>query len=451
MKSMKTQSLCPVCLKIIPAVRTVRNEGIYLLKECPEHGKFEALLWRDADLYEQWSQGSEHADPVKAPEEKLPVCPYDCGLCSAHEGGTCTAIFHLTDACNMFCPVCFASGGSESNGHGPRLEAIRRMYALYLDEGLSPSIQLSGGEVTLRNDLPDIIRMGKEMGTAHIQVNTNGLRLAKEKDYALQLKDAGADLIYLQFDGISDEVYGILRKREMHKIKLLALENCREAAIGVLLVPTIYPGVNDHQLGDIVKLAKEWMPVVKGIHFQPVSFFGRFPGHSPRDEDRITIPDVLKALERQTGGEIPMEAVVPRRRFDSHCAFSSVFLLGKDQRLYPITECSSKPTIGPVSKGPDHFPLKANAYTNKFWRMSDECRYEQKKTPVAEAAQRLRNYTLSITGMHFQDVWSIDLQRLKGCCVHVTTPEQARIPLCAYYLTSVDGRRLYGTNQEAHL
>jgi 7,8-dihydro-6-hydroxymethylpterin dimethyltransferase len=450
MKSVKTESLCPVCLEIIPAVRTVREGKIYLFKKCPEHGEFQALLWRDADLYEQWSQGCEHAAPVKAPEEKLPVCPYDCGLCSAHEGGTCTAIFHLTDACNMSCPVCFASGGQESHDHGPTLEAIRRMYALYIDQGQSPSIQLSGGEATLRDDLPDIIRMGKDMGTAHIQVNTNGLRLAKEKDYAIRLKDAGADLIYLQFDGVSDEVYRTLRGRNMRQIKLTALDHCRKAGIGVLLVPTVYPDVNDHQLGDIVKVAKEWMPVVKGIHFQPVSFFGRFPGRSPRDQDRITIPDVLKALEQQTGGEIPMEAVVPRRRFDSHCAFSSVFLLGKDQRLHPITEGESPPAVKTKIKDPDHFPIKANAYTNKFWRMGDEGSDKQKKTPAAEVAQRLRNYTLSITGMHFQDVWTIDLQRLKGCCVHVTTPDQLRIPLCAYYLTGVDGRRLYGTTQEAH-
>lgn len=50
----ETESLCPVCLKKIPA-RYERIDGkAYMIKECPEHGEFKVLFWRDADMYENW-------------------------------------------------------------------------------------------------------------------------------------------------------------------------------------------------------------------------------------------------------------------------------------------------------------------------------------------------------------------------------------------------------------
>jgi hypothetical protein len=43
------------------------------------------------------------------------------------------------------------------------------------------------------------------------------------------------------------------------------------------------------------------------------------------------------------------------------------------------------------------------------------------------------------------DVWSIDLERLRDCCIHVASPEGALIPFCAYNLTAADGHGLYRT------
>ncbi len=442
-----TESLCPVCLVKIPAQRTIRDDGVYLIKECPAHGRFKALLWRDAELYETWARGSEHARPINRGREGTPDCPYNCGLCSEHEGDTCTAVFHLTDACNMACPICFADAHDHS-ANNVTLDAVRRTYEACLERGNAPSVQLSGGEVTIREDLPDIIQMGKDLGVQHIQVNTNGLRVAREPEYLARLRESGVDLIYLQFDGTTDDVYRTMRGRDLMEVKLQALQHCRDVGIGVLLVPTIMPGVNDRQLGDIVALAKEWMPVVKGIHFQPVSYFGRFPGEPPRDEDHITLPDVLKGLEAQTAGEVAMDAMVPRRKFDAHCAFSSVFLLGEDGKLHPTTGRDEifEPVI--MENGHDPFASQTITFTNRFWRMGKVDPCGGQCSPLSRVATRLKNYTLSITGMSFQDVWNIDLQRLKGCCVHVATPQGERIPLCAYYLTSATGRRLYGEARE---
>ena len=142
-------------------------------------------------------------------------------------------------------------------------------------------------------------------------INTNGVRIAKDKEYLHRLVDSGASTIFLQFDGVTDKVYQYTRDANLTRLKVNAISNCAEAKIGVILVPTIIPRVNDHQLGDIVQFAKQWIPTVKGIHFQPVSYFGRYP-EAPKDEDRITIPDVIDGLVKQTGGELKPENFLPR-------------------------------------------------------------------------------------------------------------------------------------------
>ena len=252
-----TQSICPVCLDRIPAYYEQEGDNIYFCKTCPEHGDFRVLQWRGAQMYHKWREQSVHAEKQHHKPEGKRGCPFDCGLCQEHEGGTCTAVLEVTYRCNMNCKICFADATKEQ--FDPTLEQVRGMYETAKKNGGFCSIQLSGGEPTVRDDLPQIIAMGKEMGFPHIQVNSNGLRIAKEIDYLKRLKEAGADLIYLQFDGLKGEIYETIRGRDILKEKLQAIENCKQVGIGVLLVPTVVPGVNLDQLGEIIRFAKAQM------------------------------------------------------------------------------------------------------------------------------------------------------------------------------------------------
>jgi len=452
----KTESLCPICLRRTLADICEENGNVYINKVCGEHGSFKVLLWRDAELYEEWAASSVHADPVeKSMNPKDRGCPYDCGLCPDHEGGTCTAVMEITNNCNMTCPVCFSQAG-DTEPFNPALEAIGRMYQSVLSLGGNCSVQLSGGEPTLRDDLPEIIRLGKTMGFKHIQVNTNGLRIAKDYGYLERLKEAGADLVYLQFDGTREDIYRFTRGRNMFAVKERVIDHCEEAGIGVLLVPVIIRGLNDDNLGDILRFAKSRMPVVKGIHFQPASYFGRFPYRQPSDEARITLPDVLKGLIEQTDDGFEMEHFIPRKRFDSHCSFSGLFLLNSDNRLQAVTRRENESAglikkrletfkkAKKVSDNRDYFTEAASGFTNKHWRLEDK-----QDRGTGSTFERIRDYRLSISGMAFQDVWNIDLDRLKGCCVHVVGADKRLIPLCAHYLTAADGHRLYGAGERS--
>jgi uncharacterized radical SAM superfamily Fe-S cluster-containing enzyme len=447
----ETESLCPVCLSRIPAQRVVEGKNVYLEKDCPEHGNFKALIWRNAELYRNWSQYSQQAvGPEKSLTDIALGCPYDCGLCPSHEADTCTTVMEVTHNCNLSCPICFASGNEDPHFE-PDIHAIQVMYQTIIEAGGPYPVQLSGGEPTIRDDLPAIIALGKKLGFYHIQINTNGVRIAQDKEYLIMLKESGADLIYLQFDGVSDDVYRAIRGRNLFDLKVQAISNCAEVKIGVVLVPTVIPNVNFHQLGESIQFAKKWIPTVKGVHFQPVSYFGRYPG-SPKDENRITLPDILDGLVVQTKGELKKANFVPRRCEDSHCSFSSFFVLMEDGKLQARTDIAQESVSGFGYKK-DPPAVTARGFINRRWRLVDE-EVEQAEKGWGQCCgqnqdawlrfrKREGTYDLTITGMPFQDVWTLDLHRLKRCCVHVVTNSKRLIPLCAFYVTSITGKRLY--------
>ena len=305
----KTESLCPVCLKKIPAIKWNRNDETYMEKSCPEHGRFTTLLWRGSTPMEKWVRNKV---PARIENPNTPVdqgCPYDCGLCADHRQHTCTALIEVTQNCNLKCAFCFASSEG-SHQEDLSWETIEAMYRSVMATSGKCNIQLSGGEPTLRDDLPEIVKMGHEIGFPFIQVNTNGIRLGEDEKYVKLLKEAGLDSVFLQFDGTNDQIFRKLRGKPLFEIKIKALENCKKYGIGVVLVPTLVSGINDQDIGNIIDLALKWMPTVKGVHFQPVSYFGRIPGF-PENENRLTLGDVMDRIEEQTDGKFKVKDFNP--------------------------------------------------------------------------------------------------------------------------------------------
>ena len=447
----KTYSLCPECLKRIPAKKVAENNNVYLEKTCPEHGSYKTLIWRNsADDFLSWSVNSQEVGkPLKALSPVASGCPYDCGLCLDHRANACTMIMEVTQKCNLHCPVCFADTKKREDSD-PSLKTIESMYETVLSAVGTPTVQLSGGEPTLRDDLPEIVALGKTMGLQHIMVNTNGLRIAEDSKYLDRLVKSGLDTVFLQFDGVTDDVYRHIRNFDFTRRKIDAIRHCSEANVGVILVPTIVPGINDHQLGDIVRFAKEWIPTVRGIHFQPVSYLGRYPT-PPDDSARITIPDLLDRLVSQTNAELKTENFIPRGSHDSHCSFSSLFILDDNRKLMPV---SRRPNSDTITRG--HHRLrtpweKARSFMRLHWNTvsgtSDSswscCENESNGHSLSDIFNRTKTKGLAITSMPFQDIWNLDLERLKSCCNHVVTPTKKIVPFCAYYLTDIHGKRLY--------
>ncbi len=306
-----TESLCPHCLRRIPARRITANDYVYLEKSCPEHGDLgRTLLWNNMPVtYREWSRPGGTAVEHNPPAGMLDGCPYECGICANHRQETCAAILEVAQECNLSCPICFA-GSRDGSSPGPDLNRITLMLQTLLEKAGSFPIQLSGGEPTLRDDLPQIVALARKMGFSHVQVNTNGIRLGRDPDYASALKDAGVTNFFLQFDGTNDDIYRRIRGANLLDHKIRAIARCAQLKVGVILVPTIVKNINDHQIGALIRFAKDWIPTVKGVHFQPVTFMGRYPS-APCNEDRVLIPDILCAIEEQTAGELRVENLIP--------------------------------------------------------------------------------------------------------------------------------------------
>jgi len=457
----ETESLCPVCLKRIKATRLLHGDEVFMVKECEDHGSFKTVIWRGEPSITEWWRPKDpvHPDLCYGTVEK--GCPFDCGLCEAHVQLPCSVLIEVTDRCNLHCAVCFADSGRRE-ARDPSLEKITWLLERAMAAAGSSNLQLSGGEPTLRDDLSEIVEVARRIGYSFIQLNTNGLRLASDKEYLRRLHAAGLSSVFLQFDGVNDEIYRSLRGRALINQKLSAIKNCGEAGLGVVLVPTLVRGVNTDSIGAMVRQALQLAPTVRGIHFQPVSYFGRFPEESG-DEGRLTLPELMRCLEEQTGSLIKVTDFSPPGTEHARCSFHATYMLSAEGGLRPLGAgegggcCQAdlgaggvRKTVETVSRHwrlPSAAPFFPSAPLPKevpccSWNSPDMTRVEDPfDLDVFLQEGAFRSFTLS--AMAFQDVDNLDLERLRGCCISVLSQDGMLVPFCAYNLTSREGKGLY--------
>jgi uncharacterized radical SAM superfamily Fe-S cluster-containing enzyme len=433
-------SLCPECLKRIPAARLREGGNIYLVKTCPEHGEFKAIVWRGEPALEGWARPKA---AVQAPNphggEGL-GCPFDCGICSEHRQQSCTVLIEVTSRCNLRCPFCFADSGVGSIPD-PDLEELAARFRNALHKsGPHNIVQISGGEPTVRDDLPEIVRLGRELGFPYIQLNSNGVRLAGDPAYAVRLKEAGLFSVFLQFDGTNDQIYRTIRGKALLAEKMKAIQHCASAGLGIVLVPTIVKGVNDGDIGATLKLALELAPSVRGVHFQPAAYFGRHLTPPPAEE-RLTLPDLMRAIQQQTDGLIRADHFIPPGCEHPLCSFHGNFLRQSDGSLKPL----SKQAVDCCREGEqeNRGTGKAVSYVVNQWAAPKPVSCCATRDSLDAFLEDHRSNTFAISAMAFQDVWSLDLERVQECCIHVAAPDGRMIPFCLHNLTSRGGTPLY--------
>ena len=438
------RSICPVCFRRLEAERVLSNGNMYLLKTCPEHGEFRTVIWRGLPFYDEWNVENQCTPPKTVLKQSVDGCPYDCGVCSSHQQQACCVLLEVTNACNQSCSYCFAESGKEEEEPSCGDIISWLQYLRNISEDRPFNIQLSGGEPTVRDDLPEIIRAARRIGFPYVQLNTNGLRLAEDPGYADQLKDAGLSSVFLQFDGTDDAVYRRIRGKALFGSRAQTIENCAKTGLGTVLVCTLVPGVNTEEIGKIIDYAVSNLPTVRGVHFQPVSYFGRHPG-TPDNADRITLPEVMQGIELQTGGRIRAENLGALRTGSRLCSFRGSFFLSDENKIIPLSAGN-----GCCSCGSDNESIiRTRDFVLNKWVIKPETEKKQSDdydfSSFDAYISRMQNYGFSITCMAFQDAWNIDLDRLEKCSVHVFDGKKKNlIPFCAYNLTSPEGKCLYG-------
>ncbi|MGQ9468256.1 MAG: tetraether lipid synthase Tes [Nitrososphaerales archaeon] len=463
----ETQSICPECNKVLPAEIFERDGKVWINRECQEHGEFEELYWGSYDMYLRASKFKPEGKRIENPyikKEKID-CPSDCGLCKDHLSHTALANIVVTNRCDLSCWYCFFYSQRAGYVYEPSLEQIRDMARNLRNERPVPgnAVQLTGGEPCLREDLIEIIKTVKEEGIDHVQLNTDGIRLATDPTLAKRVREAGINTVYLSFDGLTPKT-----NPKNHWEIPSVLENCRNAGLGIVFVPTVIKSTNDHEVGGIIKFASENIDVVRGVNFQPVSLTGRLT-RAERDKYRITIPDVIQRIEEQTDGEISkddfypvpctasvtrfVEALTGRAHYDLSIHFAcgaATYVFKEDDRLIPITRFVDIDGLFEyLAEKADEIKRGKNKYWVAIKVLSRLSKFiDKEKQPKGLNLSKIifnilirHNYnalgdfhhkTLFIGMMHFMDKYNYDIERLKRCDIHYLLPNGMIIPFCAF-------------------
>jgi uncharacterized radical SAM superfamily Fe-S cluster-containing enzyme len=418
-----------VCRKRLSAEIVKHDHEYFLEKTCPAHGRFSTVVWRGVNpSFEHWG----NYIPPEEPEEEQPNCPDDCGLCPGHLQSTCCVVVEVTAQCNLNCPYCFAQSGG--NSVDPKVDQLSGYFKQLVENGRT-FVQISGGEPTVREDLPDIVAAAKAARCENIQLNTNGIRIAGDARYLKALVNAGLCNVFLQFDGTQDAIYEKLRGRPLLAEKEAAIKNCSDLFLGVTLVPTIVPGVNDSNIGKILDFGFSNSPAVRGIHFQPVSYFGRCP-KPPGNEDRITLPELLHAMERQTAGKVKISDFNPSGCDHPRCGFYGDFIVMQDKLMRLTPETGSRA----CSRDDGRAHIRKRNFVARRWRRTGAadggktCCNNTEIIYMDDFLDRIKSNGFGITAMAFQDAYTLDIERLRRCSLHVYRDGRT-IPFCSNYLT----------------
>ncbi len=465
----KTRSLCPECMEIISANIIEENGKIYIEKECVKDGFFKDVYFGQADIYYKFMNHLHNGkNNLRADSEVKSNCIADYELCGGQKSSTILGNIDITNLCNYSCPICFANAQKSGYKIHPSIDEISEMMdALRNQKSPCSVIQFSGGEPTTRKDLFEIAKIAHEKGFVQIQIATNGRILAKDKDFARKLWKAHVDTVYLQFDGVTPEPYIEARGFNALPEKITAIENLRKNGKipNAVLVPTLVKGVNDHQIGNIVRFALKNIDVVRGIVFQPVAFTGRIDKNELLSR-RFTITDFISSIENQLGGQIskedffPIPIVTPIFDYlkmndntgslpevNTHPACGAWTYVFKDgDKFIPLNKIISFEAVFSVIKNlkstskmemmaeitkklPKLIRIGSFQYSHKIISLIKDIIFMGGHKALAEFHD---NNVLFIGSMHFMDPYNFDCERLERCCIHYATLDNKIVPFCSY-------------------
>jgi 7,8-dihydro-6-hydroxymethylpterin dimethyltransferase len=477
----KTVSLCPECTEKVNATVLEKDGKIIMEKTCPEHGYFRDTILSDSDYYHRiatWNRdvGQGVSNPAVTDAKE---CPDDCGLCNLHVSHPVLANVDLTNRCNLSCPICFANANVKDYIYEPSFEQVVQMLQTLRDSRPVSGrvVQFAGGEPTLHPDWFRILTKANEMGFSHVQCATNGLKFA-EDSFAEKSREAGLHTLYLQFDGVDPSLYERIRgRKDLLDVKMKAIENIRKAGLKIVYVPTIVGGLNEDQVPKIVQFALDTIDVCSGISFQPVALTGRID-QAERDVMRFTLSDLANGVNTlgytnkddwfPLSCTTPITELIQALRNEPNvmvschplCGIGTYFFVDQNRKPTPVTRfLNIKGLFDDIQKQAEKLKNKTtfkSLYNNlsKFSLFGSANRhFDQNNAPEGLTLKKLGQTieglldkkagrgandgtytykTLMVAGMHFMDSYNYDVERVKRCVIHYSTPDGRLYPFCAY-------------------
>ena len=429
-----TISLCPECLRKVDAKIVFQDGKVFMRKHCPEHGFTNVMIASDIEYYKRlrnYNKASEYpARPITRTEYG---CPYDCGLCPDHEQHSCLTLIEVTDRCNLTCPTCYA-GSSPTYGRHRTLEEIERMLDIIVaSEGEPDVVQISGGEPTIHPQFFEILDLAKSKPIKHLMVNTNGVRIANDRDFAARLATYMPDFeIYLQFDSFRPEALEHLRGKDLTATRQRALDHLNELNLSTTLVVTLQRGVNDDEIGRIIEYALE-QPAVRGVTFQPTQIAGRLEGFDPAT-DRLTLTDVRSAILEQTDLFAPNDLIPVPCNPD---ALVMGYALKLNGEVVPLTRLIDPDVLLNNSRNTIVYEQDPALHSHILKMFSTGISVDSLQgdlhhllccLPAIMAPELSYSNLFRIIIMNFMDAWDFDVRAIKKSCVHIVHKDGRIIP-----------------------
>jgi len=470
----QVRSLCPACGENVNAVIFERDGKVYQRPNCSKHPDQESLIFSDAAFYRKLDEWNQRIFPssTEPPEPESCEGAGGCGGFLSVNGPT-LAVMDITNRCNYKCPVCFAEI-NEGDHYSLDLDQISKMLQSLLARPTPcRNIQFSGGEPTLHPQFPEIVRKARDLGFKHIQVATNGSRFA-DLDYVHLCEDSGLHTLYLQFDGMSDDVYLKLRGQRLLDKKIKIVENIAKSNMRIVLVPVIASSVNVDQIGPIFRFALEHSKHITGISIQPAALVGRID--LPDQTESFNLATMATEFGEQTGltrfphDWFPLNAVSTITRAmgrirhdqetnpgcDAHCSLGTFFYIDDDNKPHCLTHFFD---LERFFRGIHDLPgretqgiLRQQVSRLKDLHRFSDC-FDRKNAPRELTFQRLlrsldnwedksvgrgpgwfrRGFNgMFVAGMHFMDSRSYNFRRLGRCIIQYVTTNSEVLPFCCY-------------------
>nr|MBA3916504.1 radical SAM protein [Terriglobales bacterium] len=507
-----TDSLCPKC---VPEIRQqildgklpyevlinekvgeikaqiIERDGkILMVKECPTHGRFEDVMSIDTEFSQHLEEVFPGRDIKAHNDEKL----HNHGSSTVKYGRGSVLTIDLTNRCNMMCDPCFMDANQVGFVHELTWEEIKLMLdnAITIKPRRQMSVQFSGGEPTLSPYFLDAVRYARKVGYNSVQAATNGIEFAKSFEFAQQAAEAGLRYAYLQFDGIGNAANAHRKVGNLFDVKLQAIENLHKAGVEIVPVVTIVNGINNEQVGRIIKFALDNPKKIGFLSFQPVSFTGRDEAITDerREAQRYTLAHLAHDVKDQTGLGEPKRDWFPISFMGTFSDWADLMHSGDANNDWGQLSCGCHPNCGTGmavmidKETKEAVPVTAFLHGDQLAKdiakVNDAARgkfltglgmalvlmknYNPFKSPthfkMTDLLQKFdknynvtgRNYGkvgpdrtiddvmarrkdrwnfLFIAGMWFQDLFNYDFRRTEQCIIPYATQE-GEISFCAY-------------------
>jgi 7,8-dihydro-6-hydroxymethylpterin dimethyltransferase len=429
-----TISLCSKCLRRVDAKIIFEDEKVFMLKNCPTHGREKVLIATDIDYYRTTRNYAKRSEiPKRFNTNTHFGCPYDCGLCPDHEQHSCVTVLEVTDRCNLTCPTCYAMSSPHYGRHRTLEEIEKMLDAIVANEGEPDVVQISGGEPTVHPQFFEILDLAKTKPIRHLMLNTNGIRIAKDVNFVERLATYMPNFeIYLQFDSFKPEALKILRGQDLTEVRRKAIENLNKFNLSTTLVVTLQNGLNTDEIGEIIQYALK-QPCIRGVTFQPTQVAGRLENFNP-ETDRYTLTQVRQAIIDQS--DLFTEAdIVPVPCNPDALAMGYALKVGGE--VFPLTRYINPQDLLDNSRNTIVYEQDETLHKHMIQLFSTgnsvECATEELTSimcclPQINAPNLLYDNLFRIIIMRFIDAYDFDVRAIKKSCVHIVNKDYKIIP-----------------------